>query len=375
MNIAFICGSVEIGKDGVGDYTTALARELVKKEIKIAIIALNDPYVRTISLNKESEIEDCLTVLRLPFGLTRHQQIRHAKIFLNEFNPQLVSLQFVPYAFNRKGLPFKLGRIVKTIAGDTDIHVMFHEGWVGAHGIFDLKQLVYSLLQKRLISYLFTILKPKVVHTHLPFYFQTLTQLGLKVKKLPLFSNIPVCRAEANIENKKFITAFFSQVSGTPAVVSFLKELNRVLAISGYTHDLIFIGGTDVKNNEVARILENEIKFSNVSFTGFLPPSDISFALAGCSLGISPIPLHAVGKSGSIAAFLSHGVPVAAPEIHHLHLNESAGFLNVELQKAIMDKPTLEDFTRAKRAAFLTNEIISLSSISKTFFTDITTYD
>jgi hypothetical protein len=46
MKIIFLCGSLEPGCDGVGDYTRRLAGELIKQGHHIAAVALNDQYLQ-----------------------------------------------------------------------------------------------------------------------------------------------------------------------------------------------------------------------------------------------------------------------------------------------------------------------------------------
>jgi len=54
----------------------------------------------------------------------------------------------------------------------------------------------------------------------------------------------------------------------------------------------------------------------NISL-GNLNEDEITYELQKIDLGISSVPHHTLGKSGSVMAFLSHGVPIAAPVIHY----------------------------------------------------------
>ena len=56
MKIAFICGSIEPGRDGVGDYTRRLAIELIKNSYEVAVIALHETIIdERISVNEKNE--------------------------------------------------------------------------------------------------------------------------------------------------------------------------------------------------------------------------------------------------------------------------------------------------------------------------------
>src|SRR5690606_39818307 len=66
MNIAFICGSLEPGKDGVGDYTRRLAGELLRNGHNATIIAINDRYITQCWNGEQKDVEVNVRVLRLP---------------------------------------------------------------------------------------------------------------------------------------------------------------------------------------------------------------------------------------------------------------------------------------------------------------------
>ena len=54
MKLVFICGSLEPGKDGVGDYVYILARELIDLGHTCLLIALNDQFLETSSNSKSN---------------------------------------------------------------------------------------------------------------------------------------------------------------------------------------------------------------------------------------------------------------------------------------------------------------------------------
>lgn len=56
MDILFICGSVEPGKDGVGDYTRRLSGELIRIGHEVKILSLCD-HQGTSFLTEFQEIE------------------------------------------------------------------------------------------------------------------------------------------------------------------------------------------------------------------------------------------------------------------------------------------------------------------------------
>ena len=81
--------------------------------------------------------------------------------------------------------------------------------------------------------------------------------------------------------------------------------------------EVICVGGAVNRMKEVGDQLEKlNISDTPVKYTGFLQNDELSIILSSCSLGITPVPRHALGKSGGVAAFLLHEVPVASPNIH-----------------------------------------------------------
>ena len=106
MKILFICGSIEPGKDGVGDYTRRLCGELIRIGHEVQILSLCDFQVASfISDSQETEAKK-VVANRIPKATSNKQRILWSQDVLNKFEPDWISLQYVPYSFNPKGLPF-----------------------------------------------------------------------------------------------------------------------------------------------------------------------------------------------------------------------------------------------------------------------------
>ena len=99
MRILFFCGSLEPGRDGVGDYTRRLAGEIKRQGHDATIVAINDNYVKYkfagIQISEGME----LLVLRVPAIWTLKKRSEDIKSWINEINPEWLSLQFVPFQF------------------------------------------------------------------------------------------------------------------------------------------------------------------------------------------------------------------------------------------------------------------------------------
>src|ERR1700682_2918463 len=131
MKIIFLCGSLEPGKDGVGDYTRRLAGDLVRHGQDVGIVALRDNYIKT-EFNGFQDVEGIdLPVLRLPSDRLTANAFKRAGEWIEIFNPEWLSLQFVPFSFHAKGLPLRFVRLFSMLGKGRNWHVMVHELWVG----------------------------------------------------------------------------------------------------------------------------------------------------------------------------------------------------------------------------------------------------
>ena len=129
MRILFICPSLELERDGVGDCSRRLAEELVNQGHGCALVALNDQH---LPLGEQQLAQEAgLQVLRLSAGLIWEQRMTRARQFLEQYQPDWLSLQFVPYGFHRKGFCFGLVSRLLSITRGSRRHVFFHELSVG----------------------------------------------------------------------------------------------------------------------------------------------------------------------------------------------------------------------------------------------------
>ncbi|GHV58593.1 hypothetical protein FACS1894182_11320 [Bacteroidia bacterium] len=150
MKILFLCGSLEPGRDGVGDYTRRLAAEIIRQRHNASIIALNDRHCDTIIRTEQESDETLIPVLRIPDGLSDKERYHMAGDYIQSFNPEWLSLQYVPYSFQKKGLPFGLGKRLAIIGQERKWHIMFHELWIRIDKGAPSKHRIIGTPQKRL---------------------------------------------------------------------------------------------------------------------------------------------------------------------------------------------------------------------------------
>ncbi|WP_439882582.1 hypothetical protein ACSX1A_05310 [Pontibacter sp. MBLB2868] len=314
MNIVFLCGSLELGRDGVGDYTRRLGVELIRHGHRIAAVALKDPGVTVVVSNTQRIDNRELPVLRLPYTMAANKRIELAKNWIGNFNPQWISLQYVPFSFQSKGLPVGLTRIVRSVGQGACLHVMFHELWVGMSVNSSYKQTLWGWAQKQLIKTMLSTLQVKVIHTQTRLYQMQLQKLGFETNYLPLFSNIPAIHNIGFMKHNSEVTydsiklVVFGAIHPGAPVSDFAEDVLCYSKKNGKKVSLILIGRS---GSEYKRwITEFESVGASVENLGEKSPVAISKVLSSATLGISTTPIALVEKSGAVMAMREHGLPV-----------------------------------------------------------------
>ena len=315
MRIVFVCGSMEPGKDGVGDYTRLLAAQLTKRGAQAAIIALNDRYTNTILTGFQQAGSEDVQVLRVPASMPARQRFLTGANFVSEFDPEWLSLQFVPFAWHNRGLKFGLSNWLKMLGAGRRWHIMFHELWVGMAIEESTKLFWWGKLQKLMIKSLVNNLDPACVHTQNRLYQHYLESMGLKAGYLPLFGNIPVIstadheKIKNDIFKRKVIKlVVFGAVHPDAPIGEFANEAAEFAIKYQTLINLTFIGRNYPTQN---RWVESwRAAGLDVSERGELTAKEISEVLSNSTVGISATPIAIIEKSGSFAAMRDHALPV-----------------------------------------------------------------
>ena len=308
MKIIFICGSVEQGRDGVGDYTRRLCATLYKLGYSAGIIAINDSSIAKPEAVTQKEDDINVEVYRLPSTLARKERYKLAQEWIEEKNPKWLSLQFVPYSFSEKGIPFSLASELKGLGKGRNWHIMFHELWIGMDDSSSIKEKIIGLLQRLIIKSMVFQLKPITIHTQTHIYKHHLKDLGYQSSLLPLFSNIPVYKEHKNSEKDDITFVIFGGIHANAPIKKFIKEASEYFSKIGKTISLITIGRN-------GKELDNWIHIWNSSGLstkqmGEQSKEVISTTLSNADYGICTTPLVLSEKSGSVAAMHLHNLPV-----------------------------------------------------------------
>ena len=365
MNILFICGSLQPGEDGVGDYTRRLAGELTRQGHRSTIVAINDVTAKDPLKEYQIDAGNSIQVLRLPKLFSWNERLMLVQVWIRNECPNWISLQFVPFAFHDKGLPVSLARHLKAISANYKWHIMFHELWVGAENV---KFWILGQVQKRLIASLIKTLQATVVHTHLPLYYDDLESFGVQVKQLPLFSNFGNSQMPAEGNSETFRIGFFNQVANDSRVLDFLQSLYNEVIRNQKKFEVLLIGGAKSSIKSFGIKLEEIPQFKNkILYTGFLAKEEITPALSSCSLGMTPLTYSTIGKSGTSAAFLSSGIPMAVPNLDFRH----KPFFDAEILEALVTEPKMEQIAKASIAAKRCQQTLHVQRIANMFLNDL----
>lgn len=311
MKLIFLCGSLEPGRDGVGDYSRRLASELIRKSHHVAIVALNDKVSSAVYQGIQSSNGIDIPILRLPASMAEKERFSLAGEFIRKFEPEWLSLQYVPFSFEKRGLPLSFTRHLKSLDGNVKWHFMFHELWVGIYGHTNLKLKMLGLMQKLIIKQTISAIKPESVTTSISIYKKSLGRK--KVALLPLFSNIPVVgiKQEGNKATDYITAIHFGTFTGALAdykkQIAFLKASGEKL---GKTVCLEIIGNGGHYKEKALEISRNILGEQYVTDCGFLSEEAISHHLLKADIGISRADYTLFGKSGSAMAMLEHGLPL-----------------------------------------------------------------
>jgi hypothetical protein len=296
-----------------------------------------------------------------------------------------VSLQFVCYGFHPKGLTFDLARHVAPLFRIASGHVMLHELWIGESTGYGLKDRFIGAWQRRGVISLLRTLRPAVIHTSNPVYRELLRRNGLSALELPLPGNVPVVKPEgggletmlrrhglpwnSSDRDNWWVAGIFGTIHPQWSPIRFLDGL-CTLARERKKRLLFLHFGRTPKDGTDAWLKLAE-KFSDRGNFLVLGPQEETFlstALQALDFGIATSPWALIGKSGSAATMLDHGLPVAVPDD------------DWQLRRGPTPEPTVDpllfradDFLEALRVGSLARRAphSRLASIAEQFLRDL----
>ena len=101
--IFLLCGTLEPGKDGVGDYSRQLAAALVARGLAVRLVASHDKFAGHVVEEQLMLEEATIAITRIPYAEPAAERLRLLRLIIETFRPDWLSLQYVPYSFNSRG--------------------------------------------------------------------------------------------------------------------------------------------------------------------------------------------------------------------------------------------------------------------------------
>lgn len=328
MKITFICSSLQIGCDGVGDYVRRLACELIKNGHLVNAIALKDNHISVIEKDVQVFDDIDLQVFRLPASLNIVERYNHLNKQVTLFKPDVISLQYVGFGFQKHGLPLDILLKLRKAIGDTRLQIMLHELWCGMAVNAGFKERVLGNLQKLFLKTLIVVLKPQTIFTSIKPYLLFLKTISINATVVPIFGNIPTNEfgndddwsnlvKSANLFNlistpqKWLVLGFFGTTYNCPGLDELLNTTSEAAQSAGLNLGILAIGHSRGQNvGDLAK------KMQNVTYwqTGPLSPGMINHCMELVNIGVVTSPVDGIDKSGSAIAWMERGIPVIISE-------------------------------------------------------------
>ena len=309
MKILFITGSLAATHDGVADYTLRLADALRERGVETRCLAWSDSSI--------AGTQTTATHLRLPARLPLRAKLAAARHFLSGFHPDVASLQFVPYAFDPRGLPGKLAQELRTLLPQTPFHVFIHELWVLPSMRSSLKnRLIGSCLQKPLVVKNLRALAPRRIHTSTPLYRDLLIKENFSLGDLlPIPGNIayvtPPTSLPATADRPTRHLGFFGNIFSSAPLEHFFEYLCELKDATGLTLTISSAGDLPAPARQRWQRLASRFRGRlDVERLGHLTSREAAYYLQSLDILISAYSPTFWTKSGTVAAAREFAKPV-----------------------------------------------------------------
>lgn len=324
MTYLFICSSLEVGRDGVGDYTKILAVGLCRRGHNVSLVSLHDKHISVISRTKLVENNMSIDFLRIPNNISSGQRFRLLNDWINLKNPNLISLQYSGFGFHRYGLPWYIVRDFRQFAKKCNIHIMFHELWCGVASNSSVKEKVLGSIQLVFIKILILAIKPKIVFTSILPYVNSLKLIGVNSKSIPIFGTIDLNEMGEDVDWATFkerynlsslaydtkqwlIVGFFGTIYPRTGLDKILQLCSDVAIQSNKKFGVVTFGTN--RGVDIGTIMSGNLVDQYWSL-GSLPVPMINRIVKLVNLGIVTSTADCIDKSTTAKAWLERSIPI-----------------------------------------------------------------
>jgi len=322
LKILFLLGSASPGRDGVGDYTRILSAALIECGHTVSMVATHDKDIYESSRELQGEKNNKIECLRIPKRLPMGKRMLKIEKEIFEKCPDWISLQFVPYSFHPKGLPFRFLELLSILLSSHRTQVMFHECWIGITRVSPIDHKLAGYLQRKMVVRFIRRLNPDIVTTSNELYRSVLGRADIIADILPLFSNIGIV-AEALVSKKEEVdnlmksaksylnVGVFGTIYPQVDLVSDVEKLGQRINNKRGKIRLIAFGRSGengkARLDDFEKVMQGRVPVVRL---GELKSEDVSRVMNLLDISISCTPRPHLGKSGVFAAMRLHGVEV-----------------------------------------------------------------
>jgi hypothetical protein len=326
--IALLCAGLEDGRNGVGDYCRQLTRALTRRQVRCDLMALNDREITEVTRQQLAFGDTMSSLVRIPARLRSAERFRIAEQFLRGWQPHWVSLQFVSYGFQEKGIALREASWLPRLLRPYHLEIMMHELWIGFRPEDPIKNRVIGRIQRFAILRMIERAKPEIIHTSNEVFRELLARARVTARPLPLFGNIPVSIDTApwlveaiklafdldikRDREKVRIFGFFGGIPHAHRCEPLLDRIQDIAVRAGFSALVASVGHAGPQIPQ--QFADWQARYPALRFMTLGPqsPSAVSQFLNTIDFGLTSYPFYMLGKSGAAAAMLEHGVPVIA---------------------------------------------------------------
>jgi len=322
MKIAFICGCLEPGGDGVGDYSRRLAGQLASQGHECLLLSLRDR-------ERLRKTEGDYLVARYNDALINEECGREALHLLNDFDPDWISLQFVCFAFHPKGLIHRLIPWMARARKNRRLHLMLHELWLGEQPSLPLRHKLLGRIQRRQILRALRSWQSSCHHTSNRLYQSILERENTPAGLLPIFGNIPVSTSSGKAgpvrpPDQRELIFPFSQRNDWNAMET-MGCLRKVAKRAGVSLKLVQVGRlrSDAKHWDAVEAFAHDQGW-DCERLGSQFVETLSYRMQSADIGVCAVHPLLADKSGAAVALREHGLPtlcsITAPVSNRIDL-------------------------------------------------------
>lgn len=317
MRIALLTNRFPPALDGVGDYSYHLASELQRQGHEVAVLCRQDAAVDQAVHSGEFTMAVSTTV-----PAWNWLAIKPLRLFIRQYRPDWLLVQYVPNAFQRWAMPVWLPLLVRLSQHQgVRVCITFHElyakqvQWPLKHWLTRrVQRLICAALARTADELITSIDLYRDLLAH-----HTSQSAGL----IPVPSNI---RRVAMTDAEK--TTLLHRINPTSSlIISTFGVRNQDILLAVFDQisnqypdaRLLICGTLNVTAN--GRLLHQRLT-SRITVTGFLPAPDVYRHLHVSDVFLLPDPVNDLGeggtssKSASLAAGLVAGLPVVGTRGH-----------------------------------------------------------